>query len=111
MPTPTPETVVLAFPVVADASVPGLAAAVLRALVFVFVMVLVHSLYGLAVEWRSRELLQNTEDFLIVLVFCAFHFLLILLPDRTDLPAAVFGLWFLVFIVRSLLRNVINLHQ
>lgn len=112
--TPTPgitQTVQLAFPpFVADAD-GARGDALLRALVIVFVMVLMHTLYSLYAAGRLTENVLLLEDLLILSVFIAFELLLLWMPDRVDLQAAAFTLWLTLFMVRALLRALLHAMQ
>jgi hypothetical protein len=54
-----------------------------------------------------RDVQQQIEDILVLVVFAGFQFVLLWMPERWDLQAASFTLWFFLFLVRSLLRGLV----
>ncbi len=80
----------------------------LRGICIVFVMCLMHMLYAIFTGRELIESVQRIEDLLTLAIFSGFQFILLWMPERYDLQAAVFGLWLLLFCVRSALRALMS---
>jgi hypothetical protein len=98
----------LAFPPFVAATEGPLGAALLRGLCIIFVMCLMHMLYAIFRGSELVESVQRIEDLLVLAIFSGFQFILLWMPERSDLQAAAFALWLLLFCVRSALRGVIS---
>lgn len=111
---PSPETAILtgtvrlAFPPFADDVDGARGAAVLRALVIVAVMVIVHSLYYLFAEPALRDLMVQVHDLVLLALFAGFQFVLLWMPERTDLQAAAFSLWLFLMLVSWAVRGLVH---